>query len=218
MAKERVVETEAEIQLEFDTTDYEQMMRRMRDKGWLATGAILKAGIDEGLVLEVGPGPGYLGLEWLKKTKGTTLCGLDISIDMIELARGNALGYGLADRVEYVAGDAQEMVFDKAAFDAVFSSASLHEWPDALKVLNEIHRVLKPGGKLFISDLRRDISRYARWFLLAVTKPKEIRPGLIVSLDAAYTISELEELLQQSALQDMRVEKNFLGLTVKGPA
>jgi hypothetical protein len=39
----------------------------MRDKGWMETDLILKLGIQHGLALEVGPGPGYLGLEWLKK-------------------------------------------------------------------------------------------------------------------------------------------------------
>jgi len=132
---------------------YDKMMRRMRDKGWLETNLIIKSGIDHGLVLEVGPGPGYLGLEWLKKTIGTKLKGLDISPDMITIAGRNAREYNLEDRVEYVESDGKMMPFEKGMFDAVFTNGSLHEWAEPEGVFNEIHRVLKSGGNYFISDL-----------------------------------------------------------------
>jgi hypothetical protein len=66
MVKPRTIETTEGIQGEFDVEMYDRMMRRMRDRGWLETKLILKAGIKQGMALEVGPGPGYLGLEWLK--------------------------------------------------------------------------------------------------------------------------------------------------------
>jgi hypothetical protein len=44
------------------------MQRRLRDKGWIATEEIIACGINLGLALGIGPGLGYLGLEWLKKT------------------------------------------------------------------------------------------------------------------------------------------------------
>ena len=62
MVRSRVVETSEGIQGEFNTQTYDRMMRRMRDKGWLETNLILRAGITKGFALEVGPGPGYLGL------------------------------------------------------------------------------------------------------------------------------------------------------------
>ena len=64
MVRSRVVETEEGIQGEFNVEVYNRMMRRFRDKGWLEVNLVLKAGISSGLALEVGPGPGYLGLEW----------------------------------------------------------------------------------------------------------------------------------------------------------
>ena len=80
MVKPRIIETDHGIQGEYDIEIYDQMMRRMRDKGWIETNLILKAGITQGLVLEMGPGPGYLGLEWLKKTEGTSLRALEIEL------------------------------------------------------------------------------------------------------------------------------------------
>jgi ubiquinone/menaquinone biosynthesis C-methylase UbiE len=216
MVKPRVVETNEGIQGEFNVKIYDKMMRRMRDKGWLETNLILKQGISHGLVLEVGPGPGYLGLEWLKKTEGTRLKGLDISPDMIKIAERNAREYGLEHRVEYVQSDARYMPFEDNAFDAVFTNGSLHEWSEPEKIINEIYRVLKHKGRYCISDFRRDVNPAVRWFMKLVTKPKEIKPGLISSINAAYTADELEALLTQTKLQGYEIRKNIMGLVIGG--
>jgi len=216
MIKPRVVETAEGIQGDFDVRMYDRMMRRMRDKGWLETREILKAGIDRGLALEVGPGPGYLGLEWLKKSKGTSLKAVEISPAMIQIARRNAKEYGLADRVEYVKGDAGKIPFDDDLFDGAFTNGSLHEWADPKAVFKEIHRLLKPGGRYCVSDLRRDMHPLMKWFLQAVTKPKEIRPGLRSSIKAAYLVKEIEALLRECIPGGYRLEKKVMGLVITG--
>jgi hypothetical protein len=63
VTKPRIVETDEGIQGEFDVQIYDALARRLRDKGWMETREIFKAGIVSGLALEVSPGPGYLGLE-----------------------------------------------------------------------------------------------------------------------------------------------------------
>lgn len=216
MTKPRVVETDHGIQGEFDVETYDQMLRRMRDKGWMETNLILKFGIVQGLALEVGPGPGYLGLEWLKKTSGARLKALEISPDMIRIAERNAQEYGLADRVEYVLGDGQDMPFDDNTFDSVFTNGSLHEWSQPKKVLGEIGRVLKPGGRYFISDLRRDMNPLVVGLMKWVTQPKAIRPGLVSSINAAYTREELLSILQESGLRGYTVKQNVMGLIITG--
>jgi ubiquinone/menaquinone biosynthesis C-methylase UbiE len=86
MTRPRVIETDEGIQGEFTVQIYDRMQRKLRDKGWIETKDVINSGITDGLALELGPGPGYLGLEWLKNTSGTTLIGLDISEDMISVA------------------------------------------------------------------------------------------------------------------------------------
>ena len=216
MTKQRVSETDNGIQGELNVTIYDQMQRKLRDKGWIETKDLLRQEITQGCALEIGPGPGYLGLEWLKHTQGTTLKGLDISTDMIVVAERNAREYDLSQRVEYVHSSGSRMPFDDNTFDAVFTNGSLHEWADPRSTFNEIWRVLKPGGKVLISDLRRDMLALVRWFLWINTTPHEIRPGLISSINAAYIPSELRELIKGTKLENCRVSSNLLGVMLVG--
>ena len=174
MTRPRVVETDSGIQGEFNVANYDEMQRRLRDKGWIETKDIIKSGITKGCALEIGSGPGYLGLEWLKQTEGTTLKGLDISKDMLSIAERNAKEYGLSERVEYIHGRGDKIPFEDESFDSAFTNGSLHEWSNPEETFNEIWRVLKREGKFFISDLRRDMFFLVRWFLWINTKQKEI--------------------------------------------
>lgn len=83
-------------------------------------------------------------------------------------------------------------------------------------VFNEIHRVLKPGGHYFIGDLRRNISCLLKWFMYKNTKPKEIKPGFITSLNASYTPKEAGELIGRTKLRNGSVKKDFMGLMIIG--
>ena len=216
MTKPRIIETDDGIQGEFTVAAYDQMQRTLRDKGWIETRELLKHGIAQGCALEIGPGPGYLGLEWLKHTQGTTLKGLDISPDMIPMAERNAAEYDLAHRVEYVHSSGNKMPFGDSTFDMVFTNGSLHEWADPHGTFDEIWRVLKPGGKIVISDLRRDMFPLLRWFLRMNTKPKSMRSGLESSVNAAYTPSELCQLIKGTKLEHCAVSSNPIGVVITG--
>jgi ubiquinone/menaquinone biosynthesis C-methylase UbiE len=141
---------------------------------------------------------------------------LEISEAMISIAQSNSAEYGFLDRVEYVKGDAQRMPFEDNYFDAVFSNGSLHEWVHPEDILNEIARVLKPKGKYYISDLRRDINILAKRFLWLMCQPKNMRPGLITSINAAYLPTEIETMLPKTRLQGWHIKKNYLGIVITG--
>jgi ubiquinone/menaquinone biosynthesis C-methylase UbiE len=216
MTKMRVKETDQGIRGEAMVEIFDFFQRGMRDKGWIETDAIMRSGICMGHALELGPGPGYVGLEWLKKTRATRLTGLDISPDMIAVAERNARAYDLAGRAEYVHSQGSRMPFEDNTFDAVFSTGSLHEWEQPRSIFAEMSRVLKPGGQIFISDLKRDMAGLVRGFLWLSSRPNEIRPGLVSSINAAYTLPELRELLRGSGLSGCKVKADAIGLTISG--
>ena len=216
MVKPRIVETDQGIQDEFDVRTYNTMMRRLRDKGWMETDHIITSGITYGFALEIGPGPGYLGLEWLKKTESTVLMAVEISPEMTKIAERNAREYGLEGRVKYVKGDAHQIPFEDNTFDGVFTNGSLHEWSQPIRVFDEVYRVLKPGAKYFMSDMRRDMNPFVKGFMKLMVKPKEIRPSFVSSINASYTIDEIRSILDQSNLKESVVAKTFMGLEITG--
>jgi len=214
MPRPRVREPEGVIG-QVTTESYDRMMRRLMEKGYLDTSKLIRAGINWGTTLEVGPGPGYLGIDWLTKTSNTFLKGLDISADMARLAQRNATEFHVDNRSEYFQGDARQIVFGDETFDAVFSNGSLHEWSDPKAVLNEIHRVLKPGGVYYVSDLRRDMSLIARAFLQR-TIPRERKQGFLMSLNASYTTDEITPILSQTELSKGKITREFWTIAIAG--
>jgi len=214
MVRPRVIETNEGIQGEITVEIFDQFARNMRDSGHHPVAGIVEAGICAGRALEIGPGPGYVGLEWLKRCPDAELTGLEISPAMIRMARRNASQYGLSQRAEYVEGSCLGMPFPDGSFDWVFSSGSLHEWEDPVRAFNEVFRVLKPGGRCFVDDMRRDVNPLVKWMIYAAVRPRAIRPGFLTSLAAAYTAPELREIVGRSKLADVRVRPDFFGLTL----
>ena len=216
MTKPRIIETNDGIQDKLTVDIFDSFARGMRDKGWNNVDSIIKAGITGGHALEIGPGPGYVGLEWLKKTSGSRLTCCEISQEMIRLAEKNAAAYGLENRVNYVNGNCMRLPFEDASFDAVFSNGSLHEWEEPVTVFKEISRVLKPGGLFCITDMRRDVNPLIKWMIYFSTKPKDIKPGFLTSYNASYTSDEIEAILSISALTGFHVQNEFFGLCISG--
>jgi ubiquinone/menaquinone biosynthesis C-methylase UbiE len=195
---------------------YDQMLRGFRDKGWMETKSIINHGINHGHALEIGHGPSYLGLEWLKATVETCLTGLDISPDMQKLAQKNALEYGLTARAQYQLGNCDHLPFNDETFDAVFTNGSLHEWEHPQLAFNEIWRVLKPGGHFFISDLRRDMNGFIRIFMWLSVRPTAMRHGLLTSIRAAYIPDELGELIGKTNLRNGKIKANSIDMELSG--
>jgi ubiquinone/menaquinone biosynthesis C-methylase UbiE len=97
-------------------------------------------------ILDVGCGTGNILIR-LAKNKDLSLYGLDISENMIEMAKKN-----LGHRVELKIGDSEHMPWEDDCFDVIFCNASFHHYPDPEKVLLEMKRLLKNNGTLIIGD------------------------------------------------------------------
>ncbi|MBI5844932.1 MAG: class I SAM-dependent methyltransferase [Deltaproteobacteria bacterium] len=110
--------------------------------------------VPTGRLLDVGTGPGFLLEQIRLLSPALSLTGLDISPAMVERAAKNLAH--LFPPPEIVLGDASGLPFPDNSFDAVVSTGSFHHWKAPVEGLNEIHRVLKPGGRALIYDLVSD--------------------------------------------------------------
>jgi len=99
-----------------------------------------------GKLLEIGCG---LGTDLLQFARGgAEVTGVDLTPVSIELVKKRFALYGVP--VEAQVADAENLPFSDNSFDAVYSFGVLHHTPDTQKAIDEIHRVLKPGGRAII--------------------------------------------------------------------
>jgi len=175
----------------------------------------------EGDAADIGCGPGHLVVELAQQAPGLQLTGIDLADEMLEKATANARRARVADRVEFRKGDASHLPFDNESLDLVLSTLSLHHWSEPVTVLNEIARVLRPGGAFLVFDLRRDIVAPAYtflWFATRVVVPEALRRinEPLSSCHAAYSLREAAELARQSSLTTWRVALGPMGLFIEG--
>ncbi|MFH0940926.1 MAG: class I SAM-dependent methyltransferase [Candidatus Omnitrophota bacterium] len=104
-----------------------------------------------GTILDIGTGPGVLPLEIGKLIPSARITGIDVSEKMIEIAQRNKKKYGLTN-VDFMAMDANALSFDDNAFDMIISTDALHHWKHPSRIIDEMHRCLKPGGEAWIYD------------------------------------------------------------------
>ncbi len=113
-------------------------------------------------VLEIGFGSGY-SLKFTTELVGSQgkSYGIDISQGMMKVARRRLKKAGLIDQAELCLGDAVQLPYSDNIFDKVFMSFTLElfDTPEIPKVLNEVKRVLKPGGKLGVVSISRSYGK-----------------------------------------------------------
>jgi ubiquinone/menaquinone biosynthesis C-methylase UbiE len=104
-------------------------------------------------LLDIGTGPGWLLVKLHRLCPETRFAAVDISSAMIARARENLAKAGCDGRIEIHEAGAHALPFADGSFDTVTSTISLHHWKDPEVGLNEIHRVLRPGGTGLVYDV-----------------------------------------------------------------
>jgi arsenite methyltransferase len=154
------------------------------------------------VVLDLGSGGGFdLFLAGPKVGETGRAIGVDMTPDMLALARKNLQTYrevtGL-DNVEFRLGEIEHLPVADASVDVVISNCVLNLSPDKPQVWRDIARVLKPGGRVAVSDL-------------ALLQP--LPPAVAAVLDAlvgcvagAPLVTDTERMMREAGLTEIRLE------------
>lgn len=195
-----IKETYAKLSKIYATLE-ERLEKKLRERG------LEFLDVQEGeAVLEIGFGTGYTLVE-IAKSIGETgkAYGIDITPEMVKLAKERLEREGLAGRVELSEGDARNMPYNDNMFDAIYMACTLElfDTPDIPEVLKEIKRVLKPRGRLGVVSMCREghedskFTRFYEWAHRTFPKYANCRPIYIEQSlrGAGYEIIKKEEVM-----------------------
>lgn len=164
----------------------------------LAGVSVLKPGSK---VLEIGCGKGITTL-FLARNYGYSITGIDISPVQIASARERAINENITGKTSFITADCQELPLFTDHFDMVFSECSISLVHDKKRIFDEIWRVLKPGGRLTITDLiRRDNE---------VTKGSSF--ALFPCVNNAESLKSYRKLLKSVGFRDIHTEDCSIAL------
>jgi arsenite methyltransferase len=150
-------------------------------------------------VLDLGSGAGTDVLISARRVAPTgKAIGLDMTDEMLELARANAAGSGVAN-IEFVKGYIEDIPLPDGSIDVVISNCVINLSADKRKVLAEVARVLKPGGRFAVSDVIADPDMDE-----ATRADMQEWTGCIAG---ALTQDEFEDALAAAGLTDIEVNE-----------
>jgi ubiquinone/menaquinone biosynthesis C-methylase UbiE len=170
-----------------------------------------------GAVLDVAPGPGYFSIE-LAKLGPYNVTGLDISHTFVEIASRKAAEAGV--QVNFQQGNAARMPFPDEAFDFLLCRAAFKNFAEPVRAVQEMCRVLKPGGRGLIIDLRRDVSpglikhHVDAMGLTAFNKVLTKLTFRLMLIKSAYTKEQFQQMLAQASFQNVDIQEVDIGFEI----
>ncbi|MEK8017611.1 MAG: arsenite methyltransferase [Candidatus Parabeggiatoa sp.] len=147
-------------------------------------------------VLDLGSGGGF-DCFLAAKAVGETgrVIGVDMTSEMISKARDNAIGF---KNVDFRLGEIENLPIADNSIDVIISNCVINLSPEKQKVFQEAYRVLKPGGRLAISDI-----------VATATLPDDVQNDLTLltgCMSGASQLNDLEALLEESAFTELQIK------------
>ncbi|TET56349.1 MAG: class I SAM-dependent methyltransferase [Promethearchaeota archaeon] len=171
-------------------------------------------------LLDVGCGSGNLIIQVAKKYPSLDLIGVDLSSEILELAKKKAVENNLNEKIVFKIGSVENLPFPDKSVDFILSTLSLHHWEDPKQAFEEIFRVLTDGGVLLIFDFRRDARKFFYGLLKFATKvvvPKALKkinePS--GSLKAGYVFSEISQIVSQTSFNNVDIKPYLAWMFIK---
>ncbi|HVA08186.1 MAG TPA: class I SAM-dependent methyltransferase [Acidimicrobiales bacterium] len=116
-----------------------------------------------GKVLDVASGTAGVALQLARRTSSDVI-GLDLTVGMLAQGRRNVAGAGMSQRIQLVAGRAEQLPFPDDTFDALTFTYLLRYVEDPLATLGELARVVKPGGTVASLEFLRPPNSFWRFW------------------------------------------------------
>ena len=175
--------------------------------------------IRSGTIVDLGSGTGYLAIKIAKRAPGLQVYGIDLSRQMVKIARRHAQG---VKNAQFEFGNAAALPFEDDSIDFIVSTGSLHHWNKPVKVFDECYRVLKKDGEGWIYDPCRDALRenieqakkeYGFWIYRILTKVTELH-----GFSRQEYKSKIKVILDQTAFESkyqMELTDIWMKITLK---
>jgi ubiquinone/menaquinone biosynthesis C-methylase UbiE len=191
---------------------------------WRASATELARKLDdlgEARIVDLGCGPGVSTFELARQLPAASLIGVDIAPRMLNEARRRRRTEPASHRITWVRADAARLPFADSSVDACTGHSFLYLVSNRRKVLREIERVLKPGGRLVLMEPNdRHVS-----IVQALSVSRDPRHLVSVSLwrpfsrlHGRFTPGSLVETLQQAGFENCDAGESFAGLGLIGTA
>lgn len=168
-------------------------------------------------ILDIATGTGDLAIEMAKSTEAK-ITGFDLSAGMLEVGRKKIQELNLNNRIEMIQGDAENMPFEDNSFDSITVSFGVRNFENLSAGLDEINRVLKPGGTFIILEFSQPESFPMKQLYSFYSKQILPRIGKQISKDqSAYTYlpESVKAFPYGEEMKNILKKSNFISITDK---
>ena len=158
--------------------------------------------ISSGTVLDVGTGPGDLLDNVASRNQHLRMVGLDISRDMIKIASKKTLQGG-RENVELFVGDVAKIGMSDESVDLAVATLSFHHWKNQAKAFEELFRVLKPHGEVWIYELDSELTSQSEAWMKENYRPimrTVVRQAIKIVSGHSITVEHAQKILRDQKL------------------
>lgn len=176
-------------------------------------------------IMDIATGTGDLAIAMAKRVDRTQILGIDLSEEMLAVARRKVQKQGLEERIMLEKGDAENLhMVETGSIDAATVAFGVRNFENLEGGLKEIHRTLREGGKFVVLELSVPKNRFIRWFYAQyshrilpgigamISKDKQAYVYLPESIDEFPAPERFVEILKGVGFKDVKRRKQSFGV------
>lgn len=175
-------------------------------------------------ILDVATGTGDLAIAMARKIEGSTICGVDLSPQMLEVAKVKVAKGGLEQRITLMEGNSEHLDITSESFDAATIAFGIRNFENKQACLKELARVIKSGGHLVILEFSNPINpvigffyrlyshKILPWVGGVISKNRSAYEYLPASVDGFPNPEKFSELIQQCGFKSVKHQSQSFGI------